>query len=93
MNLWILSQDGKHFFPNPKLSVEAMNGYGYIVDNSTQTILGKYESEERAKEVIKDIVNMMIINFNTSGTFDAVDIRIKTKMLETMVKVYEMPKE
>ena len=93
MNLWILSQDGKHFFPKPKLSVEAMNGYGYIVDDSTQTILGKYESEERAKEVIKDIVNMMIIDFNTSGTFDAVDIRIKTKMLETMVKVYEMPKE
>lgn len=93
MNLWILSQDGKHFFQNPKLSVEAMNGYGYIVDNSTQTILGEYTSEERAKEVIKDIVNMMIIDFNTSGTFDAVDIRIKTKMLETMVKVYEMPKE
>ena len=53
MNLWILSQDGKHFFPNPKLSVEAMNGYGYIVDDSTQTILGEYESESRAKEVIK----------------------------------------
>lgn len=93
MNLWILSQDGKHFFPNPKLSVETMNGYGYIVDNSTQTILGKYESESRAKEVIKDIVNIMIINLNTRGTFDAVDIRIKTKMLETMVKVYEMSKE
>lgn len=93
MNLWILSQDGKHFFQNPKLSVEAMNGYGYIVDDSTQTILGKYESEERAKEVIKDIVNMMIIDCDTLGTFDAVDIRIKTKMLETMVKVYEMPKE
>lgn len=93
MNLWILSQDGKHFFQNPKLSVETMNGYGHIVDDSTQTILGEYKSEERAKEVIKDIVNMMIIDFNTSGTFDAVDIRIKTKMLETMVKVYTMPKE
>ena len=93
MNLWILSQDGKHFFPKPKLSVETMNGCGYVVDNNTQTILGEYKSEERAKEVIKDIVNMMIIDFNTSGTFDAVDIRIKTKMLETMVKVYEMPKE
>lgn len=93
MNLWILSQDGKHFFPNPKLSVETTVGYGYIVDNDTQTILGKYESEERAIEVIKDIVNMMIIDCDTRGTFDAVDIRIKTKMLETMVKVYEMPKE
>ena len=70
MNLWILSQDGKHFFPNPKLSVETTVGYGYIVDNDTQTILGEYESEERAKEVIKDIVNMMIIDFNTSGTVD-----------------------
>ena len=93
MNLWILSQDGKHFFQNPKLSVETMNGYGYIVDNSTQTILGEYESEERAKEVINNIVNIMIIDRDTSCAFDAVDIRIKTKMLETMVKVYKMPKE
>lgn len=93
MNLWILSQDGKHFFQNPKLSVETMNGYGYIVDDDTQTILGEYKSEERAKEIIKDIVNMMIIDCDTRGTFDAVDIRIKTKMLETMVKVYEIPKE
>lgn len=93
MNLWILSQNGKHFFQNPKLSVETMNGHGYIVDDSTQTILGEYESESRAKEVIKDIVNIMLINLNTSGTFDAVDVRIKAKMLETMVKVYEMPKE
>ena len=93
MNLWILSQNGKYFFQNPKLLVETMNGYWYIFDEDIQTILGEYKSEERAKEVIKDIVNMMIINFNTSGTFDAVDIRIKTKMLETMVKVYEMPKE
>ena len=36
---------------------------------------------------------MMIIDCDTRGTFDAVDIRIKTKMLETMVKVYEMSKE
>ena len=93
MNLWILSQDGRHFFQNPKLSIETMNSYWYIFDEDTQTILGKYESEERAKEVIKDIVNMMIIDFDTSGTFDAVDICIKTKMLETMVKVYEMPKD
>lgn len=93
MNLWILSQDGKHFFPNPKLSIETMNSYWYIFDEDTQTILGEYETEERTKEVIKDIVNMMIIDFNTRGTFDAVDIRIKTKMLETMVKVHKMPKE
>lgn len=93
MSLWILSQDGKHFFQNPRLSVEIANDCGYIVDDATQTILGEYTSEERAKEVIKDIVNMMIIDFNTSGPFNAVNICIKTKMLETMVKVYQMPKE
>ncbi len=93
MNLWILSQNGRHFFQNPKLSVETMNGCEYIVDNDTQTILGKYESEERAKEVIRDIVNIMIINLNAGGIFDTVDMRMKAKMLDTMVKVYEMPKE
>ena len=93
MNLWILSQDGKHFFQNPKLSVEAMNGYGYIVDNSTQTILGKYESEERAKEIIKNIKNYVVDNKTFEGDYEKSDLFVKTMIWRNMVKVYEMPKE
>ena len=93
MNLWILSQDGKHFFPKPKLSVEAMNGYGYIVDDSTQTILGKYESEERAIEVIKEIYNFLNLSSSHDGNYEELDLFVKSKICEYMLKIYTMPKE
>ena len=93
MNLWILSQDGKHFFPNPKLSVETTVGYGYIVDNDTQTILGKYESEERAKEVIKEIYNFLNPSSSHDGNYEELDLFVKSKIWESMLKVYKMPKE
>lgn len=93
MNLWILSQDGKHFFQNPKLSVEVMNDCGYIVDNSTQTILGKYESEERAKEVIKEIYNFLNLSSSHDGNYEELDLFVKSKIWESMLKVYTMPKE
>lgn len=93
MNLWILSQDGKHFFQNPKLSVEAMNDCGYIVDNSTQTILGKYESEERAIEVIKEIYNFLKHSSSHDGNYEELDLFVKSKIWESMLKIYTMPKE
>lgn len=93
MNLWILSQDGKHFFQNPKLSVETMNTCGYIVDNSTQTILGKYESEERAKEVIKEIYNLLDPSSSHDGNYEELDLFVKSKIWESMLKIYTMPKE
>lgn len=93
MNLWILSQDGKHFFPNPKLSVEVVNDCGYIVDNSTQTILGEYETEERAKEVIKEIYNFLSPSSSHDGNYEEIDLFVKSKIWESMLKVYKMPKE
>lgn len=93
MNLWILSQDGKHFFPNPKLSVETTVGYGYIVDNDTQTILGKYESEERAIEVIKEIYNFLNHSSSHDSNYEELDLFVKSKIWESMLKIYTMPKE
>lgn len=93
MNLWILSQDGKHFFQNPKLSVETTVGDGYIVDNDTQTILGKYESEERAKDVIKEIYNFLNLSSSHDGNYEELDLFVKSKICESMIKIYTMPKE
>ena len=93
MNLWILSQDGKHFFQNPKLSVETTNGYGYIVDDTTQTILGEYKSEERAKEVIKEIYNFLNLSSSHDGNYEELDLFVKSKICEFMLKIYTMPKE
>lgn len=93
MNLWILSQDGKHFFQNPKLSIETMNSYWYIFDEDTQTILGEYESESRAKEIIKNIKNYVVDNKTFEGDYEKSDLFVKTMIWRNMVKVYEMPKE
>ena len=93
MNLWILSQDGKHFFQNPKLSVEVVNDCGYIVDDATQTILGEYESEERAKEVIKEIYNLLDPSSSRDGNYEELDLFVKSKIWESMLKIYTMPKE
>lgn len=93
MNLWILSQDGKHFFQNPKLSVEVVNDCGYIVDDDTQTILGKYESEERAIEVIKEIYNFLSTSSSHDGNYEELDLFVKSKIWESMLKVHKMPKE
>lgn len=93
MNLWILSQDGKHFFQNPKLSVEVVNDCGYIVDNSTQTILGEYESEERAIEVIRDIKEFVIARVDFESDYEECDLMVKAKIWERMARVYEIPEK
>lgn len=93
MNLWILSQDGKHFFPNPKLSIETMNSYWYIFDEDTQTILGEYKSEERAKEVIEEIYNLLNPSSSHDGNYEELDLFVKSKICESMLRVYKMPKE
>lgn len=93
MNLWILSQDGKHFFQNPKLSVETMNSYWYIFDEDTQTILGEYKSEERAIEVIKEIYNFLSTSSSHDGNYEELDLFVKSKIWESMLKVHKMPKE
>lgn len=93
MNLWILSQDGKHFFPNPKLSIETMNSYWYIFDEDTQTILGEYKSEERAKEVIKEIYNFLNLSSSHDGNYEELDLFVKSKICESMLKIHKMPKE
>lgn len=93
MNLWILSQNGRHFFPNPKLSIETMNSYWYIFDEDTQTILGEYETEERAEEVIKEIYNFLNLSSSHDGNYEELDLFVKSKIWESMLKVYKMPKE
>ena len=81
------------FFPNPKLSVETTVGDSYIVDNDTQTILGEYETEERAKEVIKEIYNFLNSSSSHDGNYEELDLFVKSKIWESMLKVYKVPKE
>ena len=93
MILWILSQDKTHFFPNPKLSVEIAGGKGYIVDNDTQTILGRYDNPNRAKEVLENIKDFIVGNEEHNGNYEESDLFVKTMIWMNMVKAYEIPKE
>lgn len=58
MDLWIRSQDRKGLIPNPKIDIEKSNNDYYIVDRcdfERSNILGKYETEQRAIEVLDEI--------------------------------------
>ena len=58
MGLYIRSQDKKVLLPNPKLAIDKVNADYYIEDisnNSNYVILGRYDSEKRALEVLDEI--------------------------------------
>lgn len=58
MELWIRSQDKMQLIPNPKLRIQMLEKYWYIVDNyafNRDTILGIYNTLERALEVVNEI--------------------------------------
>lgn len=62
MELWIRSQDRKEIRPQPKLGIDKLEGLYYIVDRydfERAYILGKYETEERAIEILDEIQNIL----------------------------------
>lgn len=62
MKLWIRSQDRKELRPQPKLGIDKLESLYYIVDRydfEKAYILGKYETEERALEVLDEIQNIL----------------------------------
>ena len=93
MELWIRSQDNKELIKVNDL---------YIFDNEINVnngiTIGKYKSEERAVEVINEIENMLKVRVITHGSYENMDLIVKSKMVSNMVvsnmvKVYDMPKE
>lgn len=54
----------------------------------TNTSLGKYKTEERAKEVLQEITNTFSA-VALNGTYDEIDLILKAKSMAR----YEMPKE
>lgn len=63
MELWIRSQDRKELRPQPKLGIDKLENKYYIVDRynfESAIILGVYETEERALEVLDEIQNAIL---------------------------------
>ena len=55
--------------------------------------LGKYKSKERAIEVLDEIQERISPKFNYKGNNEEADLFIKTQILNSMIAVYQMPKE
>lgn len=90
MNLWIRSQDRMDLRPNPKLAIEVIRESYYITDIyefDKSNILGKYQTKERALEVLDEIQDLLVdkVSEKHINKFDIFN--------GENVKVFEMPKE
>lgn len=78
MKLWIISQDKKKFINTELLDIDVSN-LGYcIMEYRYDLCLGRYQTEQRAKEIINEIYQKM---YSISLTLNPYDL------------VYQMPKE
>ena len=93
MDLWIRSQDRKRLVPNPNLFIVTNeNGISYIGDITVGHI-AEYNTEKRALEVLDEIQGLLAIDLKISGSYENIDLKIKSLILTHILQVYEMPKE
>lgn len=96
MNLWIRSQDRKALIPINKMITITLDGIFY-----DGIILGTYRTEERALEVLDEIMNLLkpiVIKQEIDNSVKNVELVYKPittyESIETLdVVVYKMPKE
>ena len=97
MELWIRSQHKGNLVKVHSIEIEARNNGDFEVwayQEIHQVFLGEYKTKERALEVLDEIQQCLIMNFNMSGSYQEADIYLKTKMLNGLYGViYNMPKE
>lgn len=101
MDLWIRSQDEINLVKVNQVSINYKNKKqiiaNYIPDfvgtqGEYYELLGTYDSEERAMEVLNEIFNRLYISVNLKNeSYYNADINIKSEILCNMVKIYEMP--
>ena len=88
MSFWIRSQDRQALIPINKMITNTCEGLFY-----DGIILGTYKSKERAIEVLDEIEDLLTIDLKINDSYYKVDTIIKAEILNSMIKVYEMPKE
>lgn len=95
MELWIRSQDKKKLLKATSFELDN-DETGIFVNNydGDYVFAGKYKAKERALEVLDEIQNCLLANFNFNGSYEEVDLKIKGKMINGLYGViYEMPKD
>ena len=96
MNFWIRSQDKLELRPNPKLGVEKLEDGYYIIDRlnfDKSIILGKYNSKERALEVLDEIQEYMQVDKDNYEGANKVAYQECAVYKSDYLMIYKMPKE
>ena len=92
MDLWIRSQNKEIFRKSNYLKLEKHDDEWAIVEQAT--LYGKYKTKERALEVLDDIQKCITLKtLKTDSNYEVIDLYIKAKILESIYRIYEMPKE
>lgn len=91
MELWIRTQNRKTMFEVRGIMVRDKTIIGVNVDGNY--VLGKYESEERAIEVLDEIEKTIAVSVDKEGKYEELDLHLKTLILCNMKKIYVLPKE
>lgn len=104
MDLWIRSQDRENTVKiinqyglkhNDKKTIIA-NYQPDFTDkyDGYYEILGTYKTEERALEVLDEIQKFISIDVNEKSiSYENADLILKSKIFESLNKIYTMPKE
>lgn len=65
-----------------------------VFDGNKYQCLGTYKSKERALEILDDIQKFITNEFEGENLdYEHADLFLKAKIIEYMVRVYEMPEE
>ena len=93
MDLWIRSQDKENL-----IKIIAARRFENMIqvrtDNTAVLTVGTYATKERAMEILDDIQEHINVKINVKNiSTDLADLYIKGAILDSMHKIYEMPKE
>lgn len=93
MELWIRTQSKQSLVKVNNISINVQDRNRYIID-SNDYILGRYKSYARALEVLDDIQNFICIEiYEDDIDYEEADLILKGKIVDSLYKVYQMPKE
>lgn len=96
--MWVRTQDKMQLVKISEIHIKVdKDGFvGIWVDDKKENLkyfLGTYKSKERALEVLDEIQNRISPDFNFNGNDKEADLFVKTQILNSMIIIYQMPKE
>lgn len=96
MNLWIRTQDRKRLvLINNILAISESTSrsiLGYTIDGHVKIILGDYDTEERALEVLDEIQETMCLNKYNYEDIEKTCYQDCYRYKSDIIAIYEMPK-